>query len=137
MICLESEPKELLRSYPPTDESYLLALGLESVRGGEKRRVSQGIRNGKIIDGEDLTALRRFIMTLEGSLLTIKGANDDNEALLQLAEERLSRDLLRRYVQWTLIQKVSQSFKSLNDFLSERIIIEEAPEVNTKAKLDP
>ena len=139
--CLESEPKELLRNYPPTDESYLTALDrLDFVYGGEQRRIFQaieGIRNGRIIDGEDLSALRRFITALEGSVLNIKGSQD-NDALLQIAKERLSCDLLRKYAQWTLTNKVRQSFQSLIDFLSEWIIvIESASEIKPKVKVRP
>lgn len=60
---------------------------------------------------------------LEGVIITLEGSN-----------EKLSRDLLRRYipVQWTKDQRVSQSFKILIEFLPEWYdVIDATSEVNT------
>ena len=52
--CLEAEPKELLKHFPPTDESYSVALEeLDSVYGGEAGRITQMMH----ADGTELSLI--------------------------------------------------------------------------------
>lgn len=107
---------------------------LESVYGGQDRKLADAIRNvrqGRTVEEENLYELRRFISTLEATTLVLgnKDVEGNTDALFQLAKERLAKGLLRNYVKWLMDRNASESFHSLITFLSEWIkIIESAPD---------
>ena len=135
LSCLEAEPRELLKNYPLVDASYELCLSrLEQVYGGEDRRITEAIRRvrtGKTIDEENLPEVRRFTTTLESAEIALTTSGEDvsnHGALYHCAKERLSPSLLRTYIKWIFDTGVSESFKSLINFMTQwSKILENAP----------
>ena len=132
ITCLEGEPKELIAHYPPTAESYDCALHrLEELYGGKRRLMAEAIQNvrqGRIIDEENLSDVKRFLAVLEATVVTMKETNYKGElteggALIECAKDRMSRSFLREYTKWTISERKEASFESLINFLSEWIQI--------------
>ena len=114
----------------PTSDSYDCALDrLELLYGGRRRLLSEAIQNvreGRVIDEENVSDVKRFLAVLESTAVTLKETGHQAElteggALLECAKDRMPRGFLREYTKWTMARSINASFGSLIDFLTEWI----------------